>query len=217
LSELDAQTGAQNRDKHLKNHNEGELMKTRMTSTMLLPIAAMLTLGAGAIYAQEPVKMTFSGTSANSVVNLLQPNTSMDEDNFAGTGTLGSFTLRNVRAISNSPTSSSTCSGANEIFFTEVAGAGVFRFEGGSLLYVQLTEGGDCIDLATDEAHCTLTFKVTGGTGRFKNASGTLTFTETVVTVITDASNNPALFAATGKFKGEVSGVSEEHGRGEGR
>ena len=191
-------------------------MKTTKTSTILLPIAAMLTLRAGAIYAQEPVKMAFSGTSANSVVNLLQPNTSMDEDNFAGTGTLGSFTLRNVRAISNSPTSSSTCSGANEIFFTEAAGAGVFRFEGGSLLYVQLTEGGDCIDLATDEAHCTLTFEVTGGTGRFKNASGTLTFTETVVTVISDASNNPALFAATGKFTGEVSGVSEEHGRGEG-
>lgn len=192
-------------------------MKTRMTSTIFLPIAAMLTLGAGAISAQEPVKMAFSGTSANSAVNLLQPNTSMDEDNFAGTGTLGSFTLRNVRAISNSPTSSSTCSGANEIFFAEAAGAGVFRFEGGSLLYVQLTEGGDCIDLATNEAHCTITFKVTGGTGRFKNASGTLTFTETVVTVISDASNNPAFFAATGKFTGAVSGVSEEHGRGEGR
>ena len=162
-------------------------MKTTMKSTILLPIVAVLTLGVAAVSAQQPVKMTFSGTAANSIMNLQQPNTNNDEDNFAGTGTLGSFTLRNVRAISNSPTSSSTCSGPNDLYFLESAGAGVFRFQDGSLLYVQLTQGSDCIDVVTDEAHCTLSFEITGGTDRFKNASGTLLFTETVVTVISDA------------------------------
>jgi hypothetical protein len=170
----------------------------------------MLTLGVATVYAHEnPVKMTFSGTSAPSTINLLQPDSSNDEDHFAGKGTLGSFTYRQVRAIPNSPVSPppSTCSGPNLLYLTELAGGGVFRFEDGSLLNVQLTQGSDCIDLASNEAHCTLTLRIIGGTGRFKNASGTLTFTETVVGVLADASNNPVLFAATGEFTGTLSGV----------
>jgi hypothetical protein len=174
----------------------------------------MLTLGVAAVYAQEkPVKMTFSGTSAPSTVNLQQPDTHDDEDNFAGKGTLGSFTLRNVRAIANSPTPSSTCSGANQLYFTESAGAGVFRFQDGSLLYVNLTQGGDCIDFVALEAHCTVNFQITGGTGRFKNAKGALTFTETAAPVLADASNTPVFFEASGEFTGTVSGVSEEQGQ----
>ena len=135
-------------------------MKTTMASTIFLATAAALTLGVPAVYAQESVKMTFSGTSANSAVNLQQPNASNDEDNFAGTGTLGSFMYRNVRAISNIPGSSSTCSGTSELYFPDPAGTGVFRFEDGSLLNVQLVVGGDCIDLSSNVAHCTLTLQV---------------------------------------------------------
>jgi hypothetical protein len=193
-------------------------MKTTKISTIFLATAAVLTLGVAAAYAQESVnvKMTFSGTSENSANNLQQPNTSNDEDNFAGTGTLGSFTLRNVRAISNSPSSSDTCSGTNDLFLPELAGGGVFRFQDGSLLDLQLTQGGDCIDLTTGEAHCALTFQITGGTGRFRNASGTLTLTETVLTVISDAVGNPVFFVATGEITGTVSGVSDEQDQGGG-
>jgi hypothetical protein len=159
--------------------------------------------------------MTFSGTSAASTVNLQQPNTSNEEDNFTGKGTLGSFTFRNVRAIANSPATSSTCSGPNMLYFPDPAGAGVFRFEDGSLLNVHLTQGGDCIDLAAQEGHCTLTLQITGGTGRFQNASGTLTFTETSVPVLADALNNPVYFAATGEFTGTVIGAREGQGQGE--
>jgi len=174
----------------------------------------MLHLGVAGVYAQQaPVKMKFSGTSAPSTVNLLQPGTSTGEDHVAGKGTLSSFTVRNVRAIANSPTPSSTCSGPNQLFFQELAGGGVFRFQDGSLLTVNLTQGGDCINLATGEALCTLTFQIAGGTGRFKNASGTLKFTETVVTVLADTSNNPVFFAAIGEYTGTVSGVSEEQGQ----
>jgi hypothetical protein len=181
-------------------------------------IALMLNLGIASAYAQQhPVKMVFSGTAAPSAVNLLQPNTGNDEENYAGNGTLGSFTFRNVRAIAASPQSSSTCSGPNQIFFPSDFGAGVFRFEDGSLLKVNLTRGGDCIDLAAQEAHCTLAFQITGGTGRFKDASGVLTLTETVLPVLADASNNPVFFAATGRFRGTVSGVAREAGRQEER
>jgi hypothetical protein len=172
-------------------------------------------LAASAFYAQnmvaqESVKMRFSGTSAPSTINLQQPDTSNDGDNFAGQGTLGSFTVTNVRAIANSPGTSSTCSGSNQIYLPELAGAGVFRFQDSSLLEVNLTQGGDCINLTTGEAHCSVTFQITGGTGRFHHASGVLTMTETVETVAADALGNPVFFAATGGFTGTISGVARE-------
>jgi hypothetical protein len=174
-------------------------------------IALMLNLGVASVYAQQnPVKMSFSGTSAPSTINLQQPNTTNDEDNFAGSGTLGAFTLRSVRAITASPQPSSTCSGPNQLYFSEVAGGGVFRFQDGSLLNVKLTQGSDCIDLAAQQATCTVTFQIVGGTGRFKDASGVLTFTETVVPVLADAFNNPVFFAATGEFTGTISRVATE-------
>jgi len=60
-----------------------------------------------------------------------------------------------------------------------------------------------------------LTLQITGGTGHFKNASGTLTFIETSVPVLADALNNPVLFIATGEFTGTVSGVSEDQAQAE--
>ena len=93
----------------------------------LATVALMLVLSVAAAYAHdESVKMTFSGTSDTSATNLQQPDTSNDGDNFAGEGTLGSFTVRNVRAIANSPTASSSCSGANQLYLLELAGAAVF-------------------------------------------------------------------------------------------
>ena len=151
--------------------------------------------------------MTFSGTGAASPIDLKQPGTNTAEENVAGNGALGQFTFRDVRAIATFPQPSSTCSG---LFFPSAAGAGVLRFQDGSLLTVTLTQGGDCIDLVHLVGHCTLTFKITGGTGRFKNASGVLTYTETALPVLADASNNPVLFTETGEFTGTISGVGVE-------
>jgi len=177
----------------------------------LAVVALILNLGVVAAHADDKsVKMTFSGTSETGATNLQQPDTSNDADTFSGESTLGSFTVRNIRAISNSPGTSSTCSGATKLFFPELAGAGVFRFQDGSLLELNLTQGGDCIDLTTGKAHCSLTFQISGGTGRFQHASGVLTMTETVETVAADALGNPVFFAATGKFTGTISGVAGE-------
>ena len=174
----------------------------------------MLNLGVAGVYAQQnPVNMTFSGTSASSTINLQQPNTHTGEENFAGNGTLGPFTFRNISAETNSPQPSSTCSGSTKVYFSSVAGAAVFRFQDGSLLKVTLTQAGDCIDFAVLEAHCTMTFQITGGTGRFKDASGVLTLTETVLPVLADAFHNPVFFASTGEFTGTVSGVAAEEER----
>ncbi len=174
-------------------------------------MALMLNLGVASVYAEhQPVKMTVSGNAGASPINLQQPNTSNSEDNFAGNGTLGSFTLRDVTAITNSPQPSTTCSGPNKIAFAAYVGAGVFRFQDGSLLNVNLTLETDCIDLAAGQAHCVLNFQITGGTGRFNNASGFLTLTETVVPVLADAFHNPVFFATTGEITGTISGVAKE-------
>jgi hypothetical protein len=172
-------------------------------------MALMLNLGVASVYAQQiPVKMTFSGTAVPSIINL-QPGTSNGEDDFAGSGTLGKFTFRDIEAETATPQPPpSTCSGSNNFYFLRVAGAGVFRFQDGSLLKVSLKEGADCIDLAALQAHCVVIFQINGGTGRFQNASGIITMTETVAPVLADASNNFVFFAATGEFTGTVSGVA---------
>jgi hypothetical protein len=179
-------------------------------------MALMLNLGVASVYAQRhSVKMVFSGTAGPSTVNLQLPNATTSEETIAGNGTLGPFTFRNIRASAASPQSSNTCSGPNQSYFPSVAGAGVFRFLDGSLLKVNLTRGGDCIDFAALEAHCTFTFQITGGTGRFKEASGVLTLTETDLPVLADALHNPVFFADTGEFTGTVSGIAREADRQE--
>jgi hypothetical protein len=192
-------------------------MKTRTVTRTLVLAALMLNLGIAGVYAQQqPVRMVFSGNGAPSPINLQQPNTNTGEENVAGDGTLGQFTYRNVRATAVAPQPSSTCSGPAKFFFPSVVGAGIFRFQDGSVLTVNLTQGGDCIDFAAQEAHCTLTLQITGGTGRFKDASGVLTFNTTALPVLADAVNNPVFFTETGEFRGTIFGVAiGEEGRAE--
>ena len=188
------------------------MMSGTVTRTLVL-VGLTLDLGVAGVYAQSGhpinvrVKMTFSGNGAPSPINLNQPDTSTSEENVAGDGTLGPFTFRNVSANSSTPHPSSTCPG---LFFPRVAGAGLLRFEDGSLLKVNLTQGGDCIDLVQMVGHCTLTFQINGGTGRFQNASGVLTLTETAHPILADASNNPVFFSETGELTGAVFGVNIE-------
>ncbi len=182
-------------------------------------LALMLNLGVAGLCAHEkPVKMTFSGTEGASAIDLqiLDPHTyhkQTGEFVFDGNGTLGAFSFRNVEANGDFPEQSSACA-ANQVYFATLAGAGVFRFQDGSLLMVKLTDGHDCIDFVALEAHCTRIFQITGGTGRFKDASGALTLTETAIPVLVDANGKPAFFVATGEFTGTVSGLArEEQGR----
>ena len=176
-------------------------------------MALMFNLAIASVYAQQAVKMTFSGTGAASPIDLKQPNASTAEENVAGHGTLGQFTFRDVRSAATVPQPSATCVG---LYFPSVAGAGLLRFKDGSVLTVNLTQGGDCIDLVHLVGNCTLNFKITGGTGRFKNASGTLIFTETATAVAFDTLGNPVLFTATGGFTGAIYGVHEDQEPGEG-
>jgi hypothetical protein len=181
-------------------------------------VALMLNLGVAGVYAQQnPVKMTASGTLEVSTINL-QPNTNTDEQNLAGNGTLGPFTFRELHADPASPQPSSTCSGPTHLYFPNVAGGGVFRFQDGSLLTVEVAAGSSiCIDLTAGMAHLTQTYQITGGTGRFKGASGTLKLTAILTPVVF---NEAGVFLATdtGEIEGIVFGVANgEEGQDERR
>jgi hypothetical protein len=177
-------------------------------ATMTANVALMLNLGVAGIYAQQgPVKMTVSGTNVSTTIDLA-PGTITDEVNFGGNGTLGPFTYRELHADALSPQSSSGCVHGTGLYIPTMAGAGVFRFQDGSLLTVALTEGALCIDPAAGVANYTGTYKITGGTGRFKSASGALTLNSAVSPVGFSASGAPVLFTNAGEFAGQVSGVA---------
>src|SRR5205085_5891697 len=154
-----------------------------------------------------PLNMTFSGNATPSAIDLKHPNTNTGEENVTGNGTLGPFTFRIFKASAASPQPSSACSGPTKLYFPNLAGAGLFRFQDGSLLKVNLVQGGDCIDFAANQAHCTLIFQIAGGTGRFQDASGVLTLTETATPILSDAFQNPVFFTETGEFTGTISGL----------
>jgi len=188
----------------------------RIATLMVMP-ALVLNLGVAGMYAQQrPVKMTLSGTNLATTIDL-QPGTVTDESNFAGNGTLGPFTFRELHADVLTPQVSSTCVGGTGLFIPTVAGGGVFRFQDGSLLNVALTEGSSlCIDLNAGLAQFKANYKIIGGTGRFKNASGDLTLNSTVAVVLFTASNAPVLLTNTGELAGQISGVTNgEGGRNE--
>src|SRR5882724_4524118 len=167
-------------------------------------VVLMFNLGVAGVHAQErPVKMTFSGTNVATMINL-QTNTVTDEQHSAGNGTFGSFTFRELHAdLSPAPQPPSGCSGPN---FAVVAGAGVFRFQDGSLLIVTVKDGSGCINLAAGYAALIVNYQITGGTGRFEGASGALTSSYRHSPVLFNASNAPALLALTGEIEGTVSG-----------
>ena len=168
----------------------------------------MLLLGVAAVHAQQnPVKMKYSGSNVATTINL-QDGTVTDEELFAGNSALGQFTYRELHADEFSSTPPDTCSGPTKLFFQIVVGAGVFRFQDGSLMTVNTTGGGVCVDLNLPTGQLTETYQITGGTGRFKSASGTLTLAGTLLPILSDPSGNPKLLTNTGEFEGTVSGVA---------
>ena len=182
-------------------------------------MALMLHLGVAGLYAQDAqersanVRMTFSGTMLGTTINL-KDNTITDDVNLAGDGSLGPFTFRELHADTLTPQQPpATCS--TPLFFRVETGAGVLRFQDGSLLVVQLVklpegpERGICIDLAAGMARLTETYEITHGTKRLKRASGTLTLTATVIPVLFNAAGGAQFLTSTGKVEGTISGVGD--------
>ena len=181
-------------------------MQTRTGTRRLVLVALMLNPGVAAAHAEQShvkqshVKMTFSGTNVATTINL-QANTVTDETHLAGIGSLGPFTFRELHADGAAPQPPSGCLGP---FFGVVKGAGVFRFQDGSLLIVTVVDGSGCVNPAAGNAALVVNYQITGGTGRLTGACGNLTMTATLMSVLRNASGAPALLTNTGKFEGTI-------------
>ena len=159
--------------------------------------------GEGVDARQGQVKMSFSGSFVPTAIEV-QPDTITDEELLAGHGTLGSFTFRKLRTDEMSPQFFGSCGSGFGPSIRVVAGGGVFRFEDGSLLTVTVTEGVLCVDLDHLVDHLTETYQITGGTGRFKGASGALQSTGRLTPVLFSASDAAVLVTNAGELKGTV-------------
>jgi hypothetical protein len=149
------------------------------------------------------VRMSFSGSFMPTAIDQ-QPGTITDEELLAGNGTLGPFTFRKLRTDELTPQSFGSCGSGAGPSIRVVAGGGVFRFEDGSLLTITVTEGVLCIDLDHVIGHLTETYEITGGTGRFKGASGTLESTGKLSPVLYSVSNSALLLTNTGELMGTI-------------
>jgi hypothetical protein len=151
----------------------------------------------------------------------LAPNTLNHETQVAGHSSLGPFTYRGLWADDPGSQSPGSCGSGFGPNFRVVAGGGVFRFEDGSLLTVQLTEGTSCIDIS-DPAHVVgrqfEAYQITGGTGRFKHAAAscgvtagdcTLQLTATREVVLRDSSGAVQFVTLSGEFRGTVPHFSQ--------
>jgi hypothetical protein len=198
------------------NGGEPSLRETTRFVKRIAMAALVAHLAVPSVSAEDGstnVRMTASGTMTATTINL-QDNTITDDEDLAGDGTLGVFTFHGLRADARAPAvpaPPATC--ATPLFFPVVNGAGVFRFDDGSLLVVNITGGGICIDLSAGMAQLTETYEIARGTGRFKSASGTLHLRVTVMPVLFNAEGGAQWLTMTGKFEGTVSGVSRERDR----
>ena len=181
-----------------------------------MALAALVAhLAVSSVFAENRsthVSMTASGTMNGTEFNF-GPNTVTDDEILAGEGTLGAYTYKALRTDARTPSIPEppfTC--ATPLFLPVVqdAGAGVFRFEDGSLLVVNVTGGGICIDLSAGMAQLTQTYEIARGTGRFKHASGTLTSKLTVIPVLFDAAGAATFLTMNGKFEGSISGIKRD-------
>ena len=178
-------------------------MNRRTVTRTVVVVAFMLELGVAGAYAQHPrrhVKMTFSGTNVATTINL-QANTVTDELLAAGNSSLGRFTYRELHADGAAPQPPAGCTGPS---FGVLKGAGVFRFEDGSLLIVTVKDGSGCVNLVERTSALIVNYQITCGTGRFANASGELTMMATQTPVLRNAANAPALLPIAGQFEGTI-------------
>jgi hypothetical protein len=174
----------------------------------LATTALILSFGIPGYAQHVSANMRLSGTAAASAVDL-GTGAPVSEYTLAGKGALGKFTLRVVSSGTTSPQQSTTCSGPNKLYFPILTGAAVFRFHDESLLNAAVTGGSDCIDLSAGHAQCIRIFQITGGTGRFKDASSNNLALTMVVTPVVPA--NPVFFFVTGEITGTVFKVAADN------
>ncbi len=125
----------------------------------------------------------------------------MQANYFSGAVQGRKATYEGLVEIMFSPAPTGLCA-AGEIEGSVVEYSIVRRYENGDLLYSTLVDGVLCFDPATGLASLVIDAELTGGTGRFANATGTYTADFTVRLLVPD----PMGGIGHGAFYGPVTG-----------
>jgi hypothetical protein len=142
--------------------------------------------------AQIPLKGTFSGTFVNSQIDTNNDGRKASLGTRGMKGTFGPATGQAM--LEYASPSPGTCPNGNAgVILTLVPGTGhdVARLTStGDLIIGEYTAGALCVDTSTGIQFFTLTEQVTGGTGRFAEAKGSITITGTSMRLFADAAGN---------------------------
>jgi hypothetical protein len=171
-----------------------------MTRKSMTLLTIILAGGCSLFGEQRPLKLTYSGTMVATTIDIA-PGTVTDEEQLAGTGTLGKFTFRKLRVDALVPTFGGCGKGVGPIFAV-TGGAGVFRFEDGSLLNVTVTQGVLCVDVSNPQnlvGYLNETYPVVSGTGRFQNVAASCATTPSDCTFKSNGTLSAILFDSTGQ------------------
>jgi len=164
-------------------------------SISIVMISLLVTCGLATTSAQAEerlsLKATFGGTIVKTQFDTNGDDAPANLNILEGNSNLGQFSLQvlDESAISEPTTCPNGHAGFSVIL---VAGSSVFRFRRtGDLLFVQPTSETTCFDPSTGVSFFRDAIgQVTGGTGRFANATGTLVGEGMSQVLITDPAGN---------------------------
>ena len=155
--------------------------------------------------AQIPLKGTFSGTFVNTQIDTNNDGRKASLGTRGMKGTFGPATGQAMLEYA-SPSPGTCLNGHAGVILTLVPGTGhdVARLTStGDLIIGEYTAGALCVDTSTGIQFFTLTEQVTGGTGRFAEATGSITITGTSMRLFADAAGN-FFGASSGTYEGTL-------------
>jgi hypothetical protein len=147
-----------------------------MVKTAAVVMAGALMIVGSA--AADPLTYRYSGWSVGSDVDANEDGFTASVLTSKGFSTWGPITANGL--IEGTPTGWFCDNDSNFIEFTALHGTVVFQTNKGDQFYARLTDGTSCFDQTTSTTTYTQNWEITGGTGRFEGATGSVINTGTI-------------------------------------
>jgi hypothetical protein len=136
-------------------------------TAVIVMIGALMIVGSAAA---DPLTYRYSGWSVGSDVDANEDGFTASVLTSKGFSTWGPIT---ANGLTEGRPVSEYCDGkSNGTESTSGRGTIVIRTNKGDLLYARVTDGARCFDQTTSTIHITANWEITGGSGRFENATG---------------------------------------------
>jgi hypothetical protein len=177
----------------------------RVITVVSIVVVAILAVALGTAAPKErKFKASVSGNFSSTVIDTNGDTVPGAIARLAGNGSLGPITTDGYGEWS-SPGVPATCPNGHTGFrHTLIAARAVARIENGDLFFFQDTTGTLCFDPATNLAVFNVSGNITGGTGQFLNATGSISSTGSTLVLIGD-STGKAFGAVLSEFTGTIS------------